>query len=67
MTKPIRVTIWNEFRHEQENEEVRAVDPIYYNEDVQRVILNAVRWARPRGFVAAAECVNAGKPRESLA
>ena len=55
MTKPIRVTIWNEFRHEQENE------------DVQRVILNAVRWARPRGFVAAAECVNAGKPRESLA
>lgn len=41
--------------------------PIYYNGEVQRVILNAVRWARPGGFVNAAECVNADKPREKLA
>ena len=41
--------------------------PIYYNDDVQRVILNAVRWARPRGLVNAAACVNVENPRESLA
>ena len=45
---------------------LRDDHPIYHNEEVQRVILNAVRWARPTGFVDAAECVNVERPREDL-
>lgn len=38
--------------------------PIFYNEDVQKVIVNAVRWAKPRVSITD-ECPNA-KPLETI-
>ena len=47
-SNPIRVTVWNEFVHDQ----------------IQKVIANAVRWARPRVQIAD-DCPNT-EPLETL-
>ena len=56
MEKKIKVTVWNESRHE--------TYPIYYEANVMKVITNAVRWAVPR-TIQKIECSNT-QPIENL-
>jgi trehalose utilization protein len=40
--------------------------PVFYNDDVRRVLVNAARWARARVSIDAARCANRAEPLETV-